>query len=150
MKLKKIYTSPFLDFYSSNLNSKLNIPYFESTVSAGFPSPADDHLHTKLDLNELLVQNPSATYYVRVVGDSMLNAGIMSGDLFVVDRSLEVRNNCIVVAYIDGDFTVKRIIKKKDKMFLQAANENYRHIEITTEMDFELFGVVAHVIHHFV
>ena len=109
MKLKKIYTSTFLDFYSSNLNSKLNIPYFESTVSAGFPSPADDHLHTKLDLNDLLVQNPSATYYVRVVGDSMLNAGIMSGDLLVVDRSLEVRNNCITLYNQDFSLNAKKI-----------------------------------------
>tara|TARA_Y100000766_G_scaffold138442_1_gene119087 strand:+ start:548 stop:928 length:381 start_codon:yes stop_codon:yes gene_type:complete len=126
------------------------MPYFENGVSAGFPSPAEDHMHSKIDLNNLLVENPSATYYVRVNGDSMLGAGILSGDLLIVDRSIEVTNNCIVVAHLDGEFTVKRIKKIKNKIFLQAENNNYKPIEITKEMDFELFGVVAHAIHHFV
>ena len=80
----------------------------------------------------------------------MLDAGILNGDLLIVDRSLEVINNSIVVAYIDGDFTVKRIRKNKNKLFLQAENNKYQPIEITEEMDFELFGVVAHAIHHFI
>tara|TARA_B100001758_G_scaffold224433_1_gene215784 strand:+ start:186 stop:566 length:381 start_codon:yes stop_codon:yes gene_type:complete len=126
------------------------MPYFENGVSAGFPSPAEDHMHSKIDLNNLLIENPSATYYVRVNGDSMLGAGILSGDLLIVDRSIEVTNNCIVVAHLDGEFTVKRIKKIKKKIFLQAENNNYKPIEITKEMDFELFGVVAHAIHHFV
>jgi len=126
------------------------MPYFENSVSAGFPSPAEDHMHSKLDLNNLLVQHPSATYYVRVIGDSMINAGIVSGDLLVVDRSLEANDGCIIVAFIEGEFTVKRIKKKKNKIFLQAENNNYKAIEITKDMDFEIFGVVAHAIHHFV
>jgi DNA polymerase V len=80
----------------------------------------------------------------------MIGAGIVSGDLLVVDKSLEVSNNCIVVAYLDGEFTVKRIKKTKTKMFLNAENDNYKPIEITKDMDFVVFGVVAHSIHHFV
>ena len=150
MKLKSLYKTKTLEFYASDTSTTLNIPYFENGVSAGFPSPAEDHMHSKIDLNNLLIANPSATYYVRVNGDSMLGAGILSGDLLIVDRSIEVTNNCIVVAHLDGEFTVKRIKKIKKKIFLQAENNNYKPIEITKEMDFELFGVVAHAIHHFI
>ena len=150
MKLKSLYKTKTLEIYASDTSTTLNMPYFENGVSAGFPSPAEDHMHSKIDLNNLLIENPSATYYVRVNGDSMLGAGILSGDLLIVDRSIEVTNNCIVVAHLDGEFTVKRIKKIKKKIFLQAENNNYKPIEITKEMDFELFGVVAHAIHHFV
>ena len=150
MKLKSLYKTKTLELYASDTSTTLNIPYFENGVSAGFPSPAEDHMHSKIDLNNLLIENPSATYYVRVNGDSMLGAGILSGDLLIVDRSIEVSNNCIVVAHLDGEFTVKRIKKIKNKIFLHAENNNYKPIEITKEIDFELFGVVAHAIHHFV
>ena len=150
MKLKKIHNSNELKIYVADKSMSLKIPYFEGGVSAGFPSPAEDYMDGKLDLNNLLINNPSSTYYVRVVGDSMKNAGIISGDLLVVDRSLEITNNCIVVAFLDGEFTVKRIKKTTSKMFLQPENSNYKAIEITEEMDFELFGVVAHAIHHFI
>ena len=150
MKLKSLYKTKTLELYTSDTSTTLNMPYFENGVSAGFPSPAEDHMHSKIDLNNLLIENPSATYYVRVNGDSMLGAGILSGDLLIVDRSIEVTNNCIVVAHLDGEFTVKRMKKIKNKIFLQAENNNYKPIEITKEMDFELFGVVAHAIHHFV
>ena len=150
MKLKKIHNSNELKIYVADKSMSFKIPYFEGGVSAGFPSPAEDYMDGKLDLNNLLINNPSSTYYVRVVGDSMRNAGIISGDLLVVDRSLEITNNCIVVAFLDGEFTVKRIKKTTNKMFLQPENSNYKAIEITEEMDFELFGVVAHAIHHFI
>lgn len=150
MKLQLIHKKKELEIYSTDIDTSLEIPYFENSVSAGFPSPAEDHMHSKLDLNNLLVQHPSATYYVRVIGDSMINAGIVSGDLLVVDRSLEANDGCIIVAFIEGEFTVKRIKKKKNKIFLQAENNNYKAIEITKDMDFEIFGVVAHAIHHFV
>ena len=150
MKLKSLYKTKTLELYTSETSTTLNMPYFENGVSAGFPSPAEDHTQSKIDLNNLLIENPSATYYVRVNGDSMLGAGIVNGDLLIVDRSIDVTNNCIVVAHVDGEFTVKRIKKIKKKTFLQAENNNYKPIEITKEMDFELFGVVAHAIHHFV
>lgn len=148
--MRALYKTKTLEFYRSEQDLSLNLPYFQNGVSAGFPSPAEDHIDSKIDLNQLLIEHPSATYYIRVNGDSMLDAGILNGDLLIVDRSLEVINNSIVVAYIDGNFTVKRIRKNKNKLFLQAENNKYQPIEITEEMDFELFGVVAHAIHHFI
>jgi len=148
--LKPLYKTKTLELYACDTSTPLNTPYFESGVSAGFPSPAEDHMQSKIDLNDLLIEHPSATYYVRVNGDSMLGAGIVNGDLLIVDRSIEVNNNCIVVAHIDGEFTVKRIKKNKNKIFLQAENTNYKPIKITEDMDFEVFGVVTHAIHHFV
>ena len=150
MKLKLLHKKKEFEIYIPNLGTTQKLPYFDGGVSAGFPSPAEDYKHSKLDLNNLLIEHPSATYYVRVNGDSMLGAGILNGDLLIVDRSLEVTNNCIVVAYIDGEFTVKRIKKINNKMFLQPENKNHQAIEITESMDFELFGVVAHAIHHFI
>ena len=150
MKLKTLHKTKSLEFYAAEVGKSLQTSYFEDGVSAGFPSPATDYLDAKLDLNDLLVEHPSATYFVRVIGDSIIGVGIVSGDLLVVDKSLEVTNNCIVVAYFDGDFTVKRIKKTKTKIFLKAENDNYKPIEITKDMDFVVFGVVAHAIHHFV
>ena len=150
MKLKLVHKKKEFEIYIPDLETTQKLPYFDGGVSAGFPSPAEDYMHSKLDLNNLLIEHPSATYYVRVNGDSMLGAGILNGDLLIVDRSLEVTNNCIVVAYVDGEFTVKRIKKINNKMFLQPENKNHQAIEITESMDFELFGVVAHAIHHFI
>ena len=150
MKLKLLNKKKEFEIYIPDLGTTQKLPYFDGGVSAGFPSPAEDYMHSKLDLNNLLIEHPSATYYVRVNGDSMFGAGILNGDLLIVDRSLEVTNNCIVVAYIDGEFTVKRIKKINNKMFLQPENKNHQAIEITESMDFELFGVVAHAIHHFI
>ena len=116
-ELKKIYNNDHLEFYISETKTSIELPYFEGGISAGFPSPAEDFMDSKIDLNNLLVDNPASTYYVRVFGDSMKGAGIISGDLLVVDRSLEISNKCIVVAHIDGEFTVKRIKKSKTKMF---------------------------------
>ncbi len=118
-------------------------------VAAGFPSPADDHLEGKLDLNEYLVKHPAATFFVRVVGDSMINAGIHAGDLLVVDRSLESTDRNIILAVIDGEITVKRLIRKKGKVILMPENENYKPIKINEESQFEIWGVVTHVIHGF-
>jgi DNA polymerase V len=125
----------------------LNIPLASSPVSAGFPSPADDHVEQHLDLNEYLVKHPAATFFVRVDGDSMLGAGIRSGDILIVDRSLEADDGRVVVAVIDGEFTVKRILKNNGKLFLAPENEAYEPIEIKEEMDFEVWGVVAYAVH---
>ena len=134
------------EIYSSEVKTELSMPYFEDGISAGFPSPADDFLHGRLDLNEYLINNPSATYYVRVLGDSMTNAGIASGSLLIVDKSIEASNGKIVVAFLDKEFTVKRIKKIKNKIYLKAENTGYEDIEITSEMNFEIFGVVTHSI----
>ena len=124
-----------------------SLPLYASSVSAGFPSPADDYIETALDLNEHLIKHPAATFFVKVKGDSMIGAGINSGDILIVDRSLEAKNNKIVVAIVNGDFTVKRFVKRKDKVYLLAENPEYEPIEVKQGMDFEVWGVVMHVIH---
>ncbi|MFZ0255056.1 MAG: translesion error-prone DNA polymerase V autoproteolytic subunit [Gammaproteobacteria bacterium] len=123
------------------------IPLFLAKVSAGFPSPADDFLERKIDLNEHLVRHPAATFFVRVAGDSMKNAGIFCGDILVVDRSLEAGDGSVVVAVLDGEFTVKRVLKTDGRIFLVPANEAYSPVEVTAEMDFTVWGVVTSVIH---
>lgn len=123
------------------------IPLADGAVAAGFPSPAGDYLDTRIDIFEYLVQHPTATFYVRVKGNSMINASIHDGDLLVVDRSIEPKNNQIVVAIIDGEFTVKRISKYNNKLYLIPENEKFKPIEITETMDFQVWGVVTFVIH---
>ena len=125
-------------------------PLFISPVKAGFPSPAEDHVDKKLDLNELLIKHPAATFFVRVSGDSMMDAGIRSGDLLVVDKSLEASDGHIVVAILNDEFTVKRLSKHHGQVFLCPENETYKKIEITEEDRFSVWGVVTSVIHQFV
>jgi len=123
------------------------LPLFSDLISAGFPSPAEDYIDKKLDLNEYLIKNRPATFLVKVNGNSMINSGIYDGDILVVDRSAEPANNKIVIGVIDGEFTVKRIIKKAKKFFLQPENENFKPIEITEDMDFKIWGIVTFAIH---
>lgn len=124
-----------------------NLPMFLESVSAGFPSPADDYLESKLDLNDLLIKNPAATFFVRVTGDSMIKAGIYSGDILVVDRSLDPKEGSIVIAVINGELTVKRLGYKGKEVYLLPENKFYNPIKITDEMNFEVWGVVRSVIH---
>jgi DNA polymerase V len=126
---------------------KQALPLFISPIKAGFPSAADDYLDKKIDLNEYLIEHPASTFLVRVKGDSMTGAGIHSGDLLIVDRSKEAKNNDVIVAALNGEFTVKRLQKKAGKIGLIAENSNYQPIEITPAMDFEIWGVVLHAIH---
>lgn len=126
--------------------AKLKLPLFLESVPAGFPSPADDHIEAKLNLNEFLIKHPEATFFVRVTGDSMVNAGISSGDILIVDRSLEPSNNKIIVAVIDGEITVKRLLKKNSKIFLVPENPKYNPIEIKGEHEFSVWGVVTSII----
>ena len=131
-------------------NSKpLFIDLHMTSVNAGFPSPAEDHLDVSLDLNEYLIKHPSATFYIYAKGDSMINDGIYSGDIMIVDRSLSPKSKDIVIAVIEGDFTVKRIYYKNNKIYLIPSNKNYKSISITDDMDFQIWGVVTHTIHHF-
>jgi len=116
-------------------------------VTAGFPSPAEDYIEGKLDLNKHLIKHPSATFFVRVTGDSMIDAGIHPGDILIVDRAIEPDDKKVVVAVIDGDLTLKRIRMIKGKVFLMPENENYDPLEIKEEMNFEIWGVVTNVIH---
>ena len=129
------------------MNVKTQIPLFMSPVCAGFPSPANDYVEKKLDLNEHLIKHPAATFFVRAAGDSMINAGIHHNDILVVDRALEPINNRIVIAIIEGELTVKRILKSQDRLFLMPDNTQYKSIEVTEEMNVEIWGVVTTIIH---
>lgn len=124
------------------------LPLILWQVSAGFPSPAEDHVDQHLDLNDLVMRNEAATFMMRVAGRSMEEAGISDGDIIVVDRSKEVRQRAIVIAYLDGEFTVKRIARMNGHIYLVAEHEDYDPIVITDEMDFIVWGVVTHVIHN--
>ena len=123
------------------------IPLVASTISAGFPSPAEDYLDTALDLNDLVVKHPAATFFVRGKGHSMIDAGISTGDVLVVDRALDPSETSIVVAVLNGDFTVKRINRCNGRFYLIPANRNLDPIPVTEETDFQIWGVVTHVIH---
>ncbi len=123
------------------------LPLFFVGVSAGFPSPADDYIEKQLDLNEHLIQHPFSTFFVRVEGDSMKDANISSGDILVIDRSLEASNGKIVVAIINGEFTVKRFLKTPSGIYLQPENPKYPSFLVPAESDFQIWGVVTYVIH---
>ena len=119
-----------------------SVPLMSSTVQAGFPSPADDYLDRALDFNELLITNPAATFAVRVEGDSMIGVGIYPGDIAIVDRSLMVRDRAVILALVDGEFTLKRYRNRDGKAWLHAENPAYRDIPITEGTAFEVWGVI--------
>lgn len=133
--------------YAADVSSKCPRPLFVESVSAGFPSPAEDYVEGQLDLNKHLIKQPAATYFVRVTGDSMIEAGIHSGDLLIVDRSIEPQDKNVVIANLNGELTVKRIRLRKGRVTLVAENENYPPREIDKKISFEIWGVVKHVIH---
>ncbi|MEW6671497.1 MAG: translesion error-prone DNA polymerase V autoproteolytic subunit [Thermodesulfobacteriota bacterium] len=122
-------------------------PLFMVPVAAGFPSPAEDYLEGKLDLNKYLIKHPAATFFVRVTGDSMIAAGIHPGDILIVDRSIEPADKKVVIAVIEGELTVKRIRRLKGKIVLMPENEKYKPLQIDDEANFEIWGVVTSVIH---
>ena len=117
-----------------------------SSISAGFPSPADDYVEQALDLNKFLITRPSATFMAWVKGDSMVGAGIFNKDLLVIDKSMEPKNNSIVLAHLNGDFTLKRFVKLNGCIFLYPENPKYKPIQISEEMDFRVWGVLKHSI----
>ena len=135
------------DIYRADDKTVSPQPVYVAKVSAGFPSPADDYQEGSLDLNKYLIRNPAATFFVRVTGSSMINAGIHDGDMLVVDRSLEAGNRNVVIAAIDGELTVKRLMKYDNKLILEPENEDYPPQEIHKDMDFQVWGVVTNVIH---
>jgi len=143
MSVKK---EPSLVFYRPDLESDIKIPYIKEGVSAGFPSPANDFMENNIDLNKELCKNPLATFYIKVNGNSMINAGINNNDILIVDRSLEPQNNKIAVCFIDGEFTVKRIKTDKDCVYLMPENERYQPIKVTDENELIIWGIVTYVI----
>jgi DNA polymerase V len=134
------------EIYGLKAKRQQKLPLFTAHISAGFPSPADDHIDKCLDLNEFIVKHPAATFFVKVQGDSMVDAGICSGDILVVDRSLTPANNRIVIARLSGELTVKRIRKSKGQISLFPENKDFTPILIDESMDFEVWGVVTTVI----
>lgn len=124
----------------------LELPFFQS-VSAGFPSPADDYLEQRLSLDKYLIKNPSSTFFVKVEGVSMSGAGIYPDDILIVDRSLEAKNKDVIVAVLEGEFTVKRLIVHKGRYFLKAEHPDYPTIELEEQAEFMVWGVVTNVIH---
>ena len=127
--------------------TKFLIDLYLSKVRAGFPSPADDFKDKSIDLNDHLIKDKEATFIVKVTGNSMVNAGIKSGDLLIVDRSIKPKDKKIVLAVINGEFTIKRIRIKGEKIYLAPENEEFSPIEITEAMDFEIWGVIKWVLH---
>ena len=126
----------------------LFLPLLNFYVSAGFPSPADDYKEENIDLNEHLIKNPFSTFFIRVKGNSMINSGIQDQDLIVVDKSLIAKPGNIVIAIIDGKFTVKRLDKKNDEIYLKAENHNYPDLELKNYNNVQIWGVVIYSIHN--
>jgi DNA polymerase V len=135
-----------LTFFLPDYESELKIPFIKEGVSAGFPSPAADFMETNIDLNKELSENQLATFYIRVKGNSMIDAGINDKDVLVVDRSLEPQNNKIAICFIDGEFTVKRILVEKECLYLMPENASYSPIKITEENQLIIWGIVTYVI----
>jgi DNA polymerase V len=148
-KGRDVFDTLALHIFTPELSTKFRLNYFQQPVSAGFPSPAEDYLEGKLDLNRHLVANPAATFYVRVSGNSMTGVGIFSGDLLVVDRSLEPTPGQIVIAVLNGELTVKRLHVEGNRLFLKAENDSYSPIEVTEFQDLCIWGVVTSAIHRF-
>ncbi|MFP4089365.1 MAG: LexA family protein [Cyclobacteriaceae bacterium] len=146
-RLRRLRQTYLLEFYAVDYSHSLALPLFGSSIAAGFPSPADDYMDIKLDLNEYLIKHPSATFFARVKGNSMQDAGIHEGDMLIVDRALDPQEDDVVVCVLDGEFTVKRIHIKNNKLFLQPANKDYPPIPVSEENSFQIWGVVAYVIH---
>ena len=135
-----------LSCFTPEDTESLGAIYFDSGISAGFPSPADDFKEERLSLDRELIKNKEATFFARVSGQSMIGAGLDDNDLLVIDRSLEPAHNKIAVCFLDGEFTVKRLRVERDGIWLQPENEKYQPIKITKENDFVIWGIVTSVI----
>lgn len=122
---------------------ELNLP-LSNDIAAGFPSPAGDFIEQGIDLNRELITHPSATFFGRVKGNSMINTGISDGDLLIIDRSVPAQDECIAVCFLDGDFTVKKLKVERDCCWLVPENDQYRPIKVTRENQFEIWGVVTY------
>jgi DNA polymerase V len=145
--LKKIHHTAKLEFFTAETSTPLTLPMAESGVSAGFPSPAEEYMELSLDFNKDMITHPASTFYARVRGNSMVDAGINDGDILVIDKSLEPTNGKKAVCYIDGEFTLKTIQLKKGILWLNPANDAYKPIRISEVNEFQIWGIVTFVIH---
>ncbi len=146
MQTFPIHRSESIDLYVSTTEIELEIHLISEGLSAGFPSPALDFDTETIDLNKELIRNPISTFYGRIKGDSMKDAGIGDGDLIIIDKSIALRNQKIAVCFIDGEFTVKRVKLENNCCWLVPANEKYQPIQVTEVNDFHIWGIVTHVI----
>jgi DNA polymerase V len=136
------------EYFKESLTS---VPYLLSRISAGFPSPADDYIENNLSLSELLIRNHLSTFLMKTSGDSMMDVGINDGDILVVDRSIEPKNRDIVIAILEGNLTVKRLLfKTNGSVVLKSENKAYKDIKIPESADLEIWGVVTSAIHQFI
>lgn len=149
MKLRNLHNATTLEFYIPDYSSNTEIPFFDVGISAGFPSPAGDFIELTIDLNKEFIKNKDTTFFAKVKGHSMKNAGINDGDFLIIDKSLEPQNNKIAICQVDGEFTVKRIKIEKNIVWLIAENEDYQPIKITPENEFMIWGIVIHSIKTF-
>lgn len=133
--------------YSLDCSNHVPVPLAQSLVAAGFPSPADDYIEKNLDLNEYLITNPAATFFVKVSGDSMIDSGIHHGDILVVDRSLDAEPGRVVIAVVEGEMLVKRLRRVSQRLVLVAENKEYPPMAIRRETEFSVWGVATYVIH---
>jgi len=131
----------------SQLPTWVELPMFGSKIPAGFPSPADDHLEATIDLNRQYVRNPASTFFVRVKGHSMIGAGIHDSDMLLVDRSVDAQSGAIVLAIVNGEFTLKRLVIENDDVWLMPENPEFQPVKITEGMDFQIWGVATDVFH---
>ncbi|NLW48536.1 MAG: translesion error-prone DNA polymerase V autoproteolytic subunit [Firmicutes bacterium] len=135
-----------VSIYHPNQESEFTLPNVGDQIVAGFPSPAEDYLEAMLDLNKELIKNPSSTFYGRVKGVSMKDAGVDNGDLLVIDKSLTYRNNALAVCFINGEFTLKRIKREGETLLLMPANQDYQPIVVKEDTEFTVWGIVTYII----
>jgi DNA polymerase V len=147
MTRKASSSKPILEFFVPNISEGIKLPLVDAFISAGFPSPADDYIEAKLDLNQLLIQDPSSTFFARVRGNSMLDIGIHDGDILIIDKSLEPKQNSVLICFIDGEFTVKKVNRVNGDFYLVPENKDFAPIKVDKSSDFRLWGVVTYCIH---
>ncbi len=138
-----------LEMFAGGFATTLDLPYADAGIRAGFPSPAQDYIDKSLDFNKELIAHPAATFYAKVVGNSMIDAGIDDGDIVVIDRALDPRQDDIVVAFVNGEFTLKYLdlsLRHRGEIWLRPANKSFPAFKITPDDDCTVWGVVAKII----
>lgn len=135
-----------IEIYKADISSSLSLPIADEGIRAGFPSPAQDFMDLSIDLNQELVKHPSSTFYGRVKGDSMIDAGVHDGDVLIIDKSLEPKDGDMAVCFIDGEFTIKYIKIEKKVIWLVPANKNFQPIKVTEDNNFLIWGIVTYCI----
>jgi DNA polymerase V len=145
MAALQLHTSKNLDIYSAQTDTELQLPLMEG-VRAGFPSPATDFIDLNIDLNRHLIKHPSATYYAKVKGESMKDAGISDGDLLIIDKSIDPIDGKIAICYLDGEFMLKRIKIRPDGVWLMPANSEFSPVKVQENNNLIIWGIVTYVI----